>query len=230
MNTKCTSNFDCTNNAECLNDECWCSKGFVAKGTACVDVNECQTEQCGPFAICVNNVGSFRCECENGYTGSPPRVQCKAPCEDVTCGNHAYCKPDGQEAYCICEDGWTFDPSDISAGCIGKVLFLNLFRINFDASITLQISMNVTSQQTDRVIDAAPMLSAKICLAVLGATAQKVIREIRTKIVGTLMNVQSRLLVELIQFVSTFLDLTHVCVLLDGWLVLIPTERCDVMK
>lgn len=90
----------------------------MAKGAVCVDVDECQAEPCGPFSVCTNTVGSFHCECENGYVGAPPMVQCKAPCEDVKCGDHAYCKPDGQEAYCICEDGWTFNPSDIAAGCI----------------------------------------------------------------------------------------------------------------
>ncbi|KAF5291111.1 hypothetical protein FQA39_LY14353 [Lamprigera yunnana] len=118
VNILCKSNFDCTNNAECIENQCFCQKGFVPQGATCTDINECETQPCGPFAICTNTVGGFQCDCDNGYVGSPPRIQCKAPCEDVRCGQHAHCKPDGQEAYCICEDGWTFNPSDISAGCI----------------------------------------------------------------------------------------------------------------
>ncbi|XP_025836180.1 neurogenic locus notch homolog protein 2-like [Agrilus planipennis] len=114
----CESNYDCTNNAECIDHQCFCQKGFTPQGAVCVDVNECESEPCGKFAICTNTLGSFHCECENGYVGAPPRMQCKAPCDNVQCGNHAYCKPEGQEAYCMCEDGWTFNPSDISAGCI----------------------------------------------------------------------------------------------------------------
>ena len=37
----------------------------------CVDVNECadDTDDCGENATCGNNVGSFTCTCNNGFTG-----------------------------------------------------------------------------------------------------------------------------------------------------------------
>lgn len=72
--------------------------------------------KCGENSICINTLGSFKCECSVGYIGVPP--QCRAPCEDVQCGEHSYCKPDGSEAYCVCDEGFTFDPNDITAGCI----------------------------------------------------------------------------------------------------------------
>lgn len=121
VNTRCLSNFDCTNNAECIDQQCFCQNGFEPQGSVCVDIDECrssQTARCGNFSTCLNTPGSYRCECEAGYVGTPPRIACKAPCEDVRCGQHAYCKADGTEAYCICEDGWTFNPSDIAAGCV----------------------------------------------------------------------------------------------------------------
>lgn len=120
VNTLCLSNFDCTNNAECIDGQCFCQNGFEPQGASCVDIDECRSDliDCKNHSICINTPGSYRCECEGGYVGTPPRIQCKAPCEDVRCGPHAYCKPDGLEAYCICEDGWTFNPSDIAAGCI----------------------------------------------------------------------------------------------------------------
>ncbi|KAG8232834.1 hypothetical protein J437_LFUL013160, partial [Ladona fulva] len=118
VNILCNGNFDCVNNAECLDGQCFCRKGFLAKGAECVDIDECHAEPCGPNAICTNTVGGFRCECEHDFVGAPPHVPCKAPCEDIKCGPHAYCKPDGNEAYCICDEGWTFNPSNIVAGCI----------------------------------------------------------------------------------------------------------------
>lgn len=119
VNTLCKSNFDCTNNAECIEEQCFCKNGFVAKGSICVDVDECSnSSKCGENAACLNVPGSFKCECSVGYIGSPPKTMCRAPCEDVQCGEHSYCKPDGSDAYCVCEDGWTFDPNDIAAGCI----------------------------------------------------------------------------------------------------------------
>jgi Calcium-binding EGF domain len=121
VNILCQSNFDCVNNAECIETQCFCLEGFVAQGAICVDIDECAANPCGPFASCQNTAGGFHCECEAGYVGAPPTMQCKAPCDEVKCGKHAFCKPDGQEAYCICEEGWTYNPSDIAAGCIGKL-------------------------------------------------------------------------------------------------------------
>lgn len=120
VNTLCKSNFDCTNNAECIDNQCFCKEGFDARGSICVDVDECakNSSLCGENSICINKLGGFNCQCANGFVGAPPRVSCRAPCEDVKCGEHSYCKPDGIEAYCVCEAGWTFDPTDIAAGCI----------------------------------------------------------------------------------------------------------------
>ena len=38
-------------------------------GIDCVDVNECSTKQhaCHFYARCINNHGSYTCECFNGY-------------------------------------------------------------------------------------------------------------------------------------------------------------------
>lgn len=120
VNVLCHSNFDCTNNAECIDGQCFCQDGFEASGSICADINECRKTPriCGPKAKCTNLPGSFKCTCEAGLIGTPPRMPCKAPCEDVKCGAHAYCKAEENEAFCICEEGWTFLPSDISKGCV----------------------------------------------------------------------------------------------------------------
>ena len=75
--TLCKSNFDCINNAECIDGQCFCRDGFVAKGAACVDVDECAANPCGPFSVCANTAGSHKCECEAGFVGKPPLTPCK---------------------------------------------------------------------------------------------------------------------------------------------------------
>lgn len=120
VNVLCNSNFDCTNNAECVEGQCFCQEGFEAQGSVCVDIDECRSNKniCGNRATCINILGSYKCECEAGLIGTPPRLPCKEPCADVECGSHAFCQVEENEAFCICEKGWTFLPSDISKGCV----------------------------------------------------------------------------------------------------------------
>jgi Calcium-binding EGF domain/EGF domain len=119
VNVLCQSNFDCTNNAECVDGQCFCQEGFEASGNVCVDINECLDPKiCGPRATCHNILGGYKCECDAGLIGTPPRLPCKEPCIDVECGPHAYCQTEENEAFCICEKGWTFLPQDISKGCV----------------------------------------------------------------------------------------------------------------
>jgi len=77
VTTSCEGNYDCINNAECLNGQCFCIDGFKAEGATCIDVDECQSDPCGPFSICTNLQGSYRCECEAGFVGKPPTTPCK---------------------------------------------------------------------------------------------------------------------------------------------------------
>uniref|UniRef100_A0A914DE19 Uncharacterized protein n=1 Tax=Acrobeloides nanus TaxID=290746 RepID=A0A914DE19_9BILA len=57
-------------NAECIKGQCVCRKGYEMKRNKCVDINECEWENCEPNALCVNTEGSFHCECKIGYAGS----------------------------------------------------------------------------------------------------------------------------------------------------------------
>lgn len=77
VTTLCKSNFDCVNNAECIEDQCFCKDGFKAIGAECVDVDECLSNPCGPASICSNTRGSYHCECESGFVGTPPHIPCK---------------------------------------------------------------------------------------------------------------------------------------------------------
>lgn len=77
----------------------------------CLDVNECATgfHRCGPNSVCVNLVGSYRCECRSGYEFADDRHTCVLiapppnPCLD---GSHT-CAPEGQ-AQCIHHGGSSF--------------------------------------------------------------------------------------------------------------------------
>lgn len=80
VKTLCTSNFECVNNAECTDGACYCRPGFEARGSLCVDVDECNDGKggpCGPQARCTNTPGAFKCDCFDGYVGAPPRIKCK---------------------------------------------------------------------------------------------------------------------------------------------------------
>lgn len=82
--------YDCDENADCLNTpvssahlgnnliskmelfqgsyQCRCLDGFTGNGISCRDINECLTNNggCDQNAQCINNDGSFRCECDSG--------------------------------------------------------------------------------------------------------------------------------------------------------------------
>lgn len=46
---------------------CVCEPGFT--GRYCdQDVNECLSVNCGVNQVCLNTVGSYRCDCKSGYS------------------------------------------------------------------------------------------------------------------------------------------------------------------
>ena len=50
-----------------------------------LDVNECATgfHRCGPNSVCVNLLGSYRCECRSGYEFADDRHTCICECPPV---------------------------------------------------------------------------------------------------------------------------------------------------
>uniref|UniRef100_A0A8C7AA63 Nidogen 2 n=1 Tax=Neovison vison TaxID=452646 RepID=A0A8C7AA63_NEOVI len=94
-----------------LDYTCECASGYQGDGRSCVDVNECATgfHRCGPNSVCINLLGSYRCECRSGYEFADDGHTCTLispppnPCED---GSHS-CAPAGQ-ARCISHGGSTF--------------------------------------------------------------------------------------------------------------------------
>ena len=84
----CQPNGQCKNKLECQGFECICNTGYDVdpKGMRCIDIDECQVldNVCGedengdPTGQCKNSLGSFSCECNDGYEQGP-----LGTCEDI---------------------------------------------------------------------------------------------------------------------------------------------------
>ena len=77
----------------------------------CQDVDECQqaSTKCHHFADCINNDGSYQCECKDGYKGDG-YVECKIV---DACGEMDRCGPNGKCTnvigpghVCVCDLGY----------------------------------------------------------------------------------------------------------------------------
>ncbi|XP_076600052.1 nidogen-1 [Chaetodon auriga] len=105
-----TGRHGCDTNAVCRPGQgvqfaCECAAGFRGDGRTCYDIDECgeNPQICGSHAICNNQPGTFRCECEDGYQFADDGQTCtrvnqpeKNACED---GTHTCDIP--QRAQCI---------------------------------------------------------------------------------------------------------------------------------
>uniref|UniRef100_A0A3Q0RB25 Nidogen 1 n=1 Tax=Amphilophus citrinellus TaxID=61819 RepID=A0A3Q0RB25_AMPCI len=118
-----TGRHGCDTNAVCrpgggTQFTCQCASGFNGDGRTCYDIDECREDpqRCGPHAVCNNQPGTFRCECEEGYQfGSdgqtctkvtPPADLCRT-CDDP---QRASCSHTGGLSYvCTCLKGFTGD-------------------------------------------------------------------------------------------------------------------------
>lgn len=80
--------------------QCVCKKGYT--GSFCeIDVDECLAnengeEPCGENQVCVNKIGSFKCQCENGYES----VSGLDTDESLTCVDIDECQQEN-----ICDSG-----------------------------------------------------------------------------------------------------------------------------
>ena len=115
--------FRCGLNAECTPTnppQCLCKAGTTGNPlTGCEDVDECRNNPCGPKARCLNEPGSYKCQCPKGTRGDPytsgcvgsGRTECnqdddcpgQLACENSVCVNPCSTLPCGQGATCIPE-------------------------------------------------------------------------------------------------------------------------------
>ncbi|XP_054827904.1 nidogen-2 [Eublepharis macularius] len=104
----------CDTTARCqagsgLDYTCECTTGYWGDGKDCTDINECAegSSRCSRESVCVNTVGSYRCECPNGFQLAADRVSCLAPpsnpCEE---GTHTCASAD--RARCVYHGGSSF--------------------------------------------------------------------------------------------------------------------------
>ena len=136
---KCKSpceRFQCGINAECSPTnppQCLCKTGYSGNPlTGCQDVDECAGNVCGPDARCLNEPGSYKCQCPKGTKGDPYLQGCKGtpaksecqsdkdcpgqlacqasvcinPCSSLPCGEYAVCIPEDHAAWCRCKAGY----------------------------------------------------------------------------------------------------------------------------
>lgn len=57
---------------------CDCPNGYEGDGYRCFDIDECslKTHQCDSNSDCKNTVGSYHCECPNGYMANFDGSKC----------------------------------------------------------------------------------------------------------------------------------------------------------
>lgn len=87
---------------------CNCEKGFEFKNQLnsstyqmCDDVDECKTNSliCGSNAICLNEYGSYSCECIDGFL---PKYETKFVCEDFDeCSSECSHNCDQSNSFCV---------------------------------------------------------------------------------------------------------------------------------
>ncbi|KYO47226.1 nidogen-1 [Alligator mississippiensis] len=122
----------CDTTARCqpgagLQYSCECTAGYRGDGQDCVDIDECAEgeSRCGPFSVCLNSLGSYRCECQHGYhladdrhtcvLAAPPPDPCAAGRHSCAAADQARCIPRGGGAFsCECLPGYTGDGHNCS--------------------------------------------------------------------------------------------------------------------
>ncbi|CAH1240006.1 HMCN1 [Branchiostoma lanceolatum] len=99
---------------------CICGSGYEAKGTTCVDTNECRTiHDCDH--ICENTQGSYRCKCRAGFSLGRNKKTCTDidECDDWT-WNKGPCEYDCENTAgsykCSCKEGYKLDKD--GHGCV----------------------------------------------------------------------------------------------------------------
>uniref|UniRef100_A0A0N5AH65 EGF-like domain-containing protein n=1 Tax=Syphacia muris TaxID=451379 RepID=A0A0N5AH65_9BILA len=110
--------YDCGRNHFCLvdknnNGDCnTCKKGYKMKNGVCSDINECSSPElnsCHKNAICNNLMGSYHCQCQDGYRGDGFWCADIDECQQNPCHPQASCVNTPGSYVCKCPEGWNGD-------------------------------------------------------------------------------------------------------------------------
>lgn len=91
--------------------KCQCKPGWQGDGKACIDENECTTNNggCSPNALCSNKIGDPpTCECKKGFTGNGAVCEDDDECKEglAKCAAHAICGNTPGSYDCTCDSGF----------------------------------------------------------------------------------------------------------------------------
>ncbi|KAJ0065223.1 hypothetical protein NL108_006584, partial [Boleophthalmus pectinirostris] len=82
-------------------------QGDWSQPPVCEEINECRSQPCLNGATCRDQVGSFLCECEKGFSGN--RCQngtMQVQCSSDTCKNGGTCENESGSYFCHCPAGF----------------------------------------------------------------------------------------------------------------------------
>ena len=97
-----------------VKDKCQCMDGFESKNSKhCTNINECAlgTHHCSSDANCMDTIGSFHCQCFDGFTGNGRTNsclnvnECKSP--QNNCGANTDCSDTEGSYQCLCRRGFS---------------------------------------------------------------------------------------------------------------------------
>ncbi|XP_069578756.1 latent-transforming growth factor beta-binding protein 4 [Brachyistius frenatus] len=129
-NRQCTDVNECEDGDSCPGQQCVnsegsfscvdCPRGYHSLDGVCTDVDECASiGACEAERVCVNTIGSFRCDCAAGYRTSGPGRQCRDINECLEgdfCFSRGECVNTPGSYTCVCSQGFTL--SDNRTSCL----------------------------------------------------------------------------------------------------------------
>ncbi|KAM9318546.1 LOW QUALITY PROTEIN: latent-transforming growth factor beta-binding protein 4 [Pholidichthys leucotaenia] len=130
VNRQCTDINECEDSVSCPGQQCvntdgsyrcvGCRHGYHSVRGVCTDVDECATVgACEPERVCVNTVGSFRCDCPPGYRTTGLGRQCRDVNECLVadhCFSRGECVNTPGSYTCECSRGFML--SDNRTACL----------------------------------------------------------------------------------------------------------------